>query len=543
MKKFCVLLLVCFTIFSASLVQAQDENVTVKSGNEAIQYSATTKHMWEIGINGGLNLVTGDLDWAPGFGGGIHIRRAIDNIFSIRVEGQYRNLKGFENNGSRNPDAVNSQILTDLGYGDGVGESDWYPNYSTNMISGSAELLMSLNQFRFIKPSRTLNPYVFIGVGGAIYDVKVDAKDASGNIYNFTSQPDKGNLDGTYETELELKSDDLAKNNLSPIADLGIGVAFKISPRFNIGIEQKASFLFGRGSDYLDGALYRTNGDQTVNRDIVHSTYIRLNFNIGNKERMSEPLWWINPLDFVLNDIAELKARPKLDLTDSDQDGVLDMFDQEKESPTGTPVDVRGITLDSDSDGVPNYKDKEPYSAPNYPVNAEGVAQTPKNSVSPTEVNQIIDDKLKEFRLTKGGALTDWFLPSVHFDSDKYTIRNSEVEKLRQIAIVMQNNPSIKILVTGHTDKTAGDAYNRVLSYNRAKAAIEYMVSKFNVSRERMVLTYGGEEANLIQTETANYMNRRVEFQVAKPTDTEMVRPSGPKAGSGKFEGSRDAGY
>ena len=542
MNKFFIVLLF-FLVSGCIPVFSQDQNPVAKSGNEAIKYSATTKHMWEIGVNGGLDFLSGDIDGSPGLGGGLHIRRAIDNIFSIRLEGQFRNLKGFEKNGSRNPDAVNSQILSDLGYGDGVGKSDWYPNYSTNMISGSAQLIMSLNQFRFIKPNRTLNPYLFLGAGASIYDVKVDAKDALGNIYNFSSQPSKNDLDGTYETELELVSDDLNKNNLSPMAEVGVGIAIKITPRFNIGIEQKASFLFGRGSDYLDGALYRTNGDQTVNRDILSSTFIRLNFNIGNKEKMSEPLWWINPLDFVLNDIAELKARPKLDLTDTDGDGVLDMFDQEKESPAGTPVDVRGITLDSDSDGVPNYKDKEPYSAPNYPVNVEGVAQVPKNSVSPNEVNQIIEDKLREFRLTKGGGLTDWFLPTIHFDLDKYSVKNSEVEKLRQVAIVIQNNPSIKILVTGHTDKTAGDAYNKVLSYNRAKAAIEYLVNKFNVSRERLVLTYGGEEQNLINSDSANYMNRRVEFQVAKPTDSEMPRPAGPKAGSGKFEGSRDAGY
>lgn len=543
MKKLSKLFLCfCFSII-AQFGFGQQENVTDKSGSTAIQYSATTRHMWEIGLNGGFNIATGDIKWKPGFGGGIHIRRAIDNIFSIRLDGQYKNLKGFENSGPRNPDANNSIVLSDLGYGDGPGKVNWYHNYSTTLMTGSAQLLMSLNQFRFIKPNRTINPYVFVGVGGALSRVKTDAKDANGNIYQFTGKPSEEDLDGKYETDLAIEPANLGKNTFSPIADLGVGVAFKLSPRVNIGIEQKVNLLFGKSSDFIDGAQYRSTVDQTVNKDLIHSTYIRLNFNIGNKEKMSEPLWWINPLDFVLNDIAELKARPKLDLTDTDNDGVLDMFDQEKDSPAGSPVDVRGVTLDSDSDGIPNYKDKEPYSAPNYPVNADGVAQTPKTSVSPAEVNQMIDDKLKEFRLTKGGSLTDWFLPTIHFDSDKYGIKNSEVEKLRQISVVMQNNPSIRILVTGHTDKTAGDSYNKMLSYNRAKASIDYLVNKFGVSRERLVLTYGGEDNNLINTESSNYMNRRVEFQVAKPSDTEMSKPNGPKAGSGKFEGSRDAGY
>lgn len=539
MKSSIVVIFLLSLMFANSKINAQDQNPTATAANTAIQYASTPKHMWEIGLNGGFNFISGDIDWKPSFGAGVHIRRAIDNIFSIRVDAQYKNLKGFEKNGSRNPEAVNSFILSPLGYGDAP-KSSWYPNYNTNLYTGSAQLLMSLNQFRFVKPNRSINPYVFIGVGVALFDVHADAKDAAGNIYNFTSIPKESDLDGTYETELKY---DPKSSSLSPLVDLGVGIAFKISPRFNIGIEQKLTSLFGKESDFLDGALYRSNVDQTVNKDLVLATNLRLNFNIGSKEKMSEPLWWINPLDFVLNDIAELKARPKLDLTDTDGDGVLDMFDQEKDTPKGAPVDVRGVTLDSDNDGVPNYKDKEPYSAPNYPVDAQGIAIVPKNSVSPGEVNQIIEDKLKEFQLTKGGGLTNWFLPTVNFDLDKYTIKNQEVEKLRQVAVVMQNNPSIRILVTGFTDKTAGDAYNKVLSYNRSKAAIEYLVNKFGVSRERLVLTYGGEENTLIDTSASNYMNRRVEFQVAKASDVEMSKPSGPKAGSGKFEGSRDAGY
>lgn len=536
-------IMVLCTLSASYNAFAQEQNVVEKSANTAIQYSASTRHMWEVGLNGGLNFLTGDISWKPGFGGGIHIRKAIDNMFSLRLDGQYRFMKGFESSGPRNPDADNSFILSGLGYGSGPGESTWYHNYSTTMWSGSLQLVMSINQFRFIKPVRTINPYVFAGAGLGSYKVKTDAKDANGNIYNFTTVPSESDLDGTYETELAIQQKDLGKTLINPIGEAGVGIAFRITPRFNIGIEHKMGVLLGKRGDYVDGAVFRSSVDQTNNKDLIHSTYIRLNFNIGNKEKMSEPLWWVNPLDFVLKDIAELKERPKLDLTDTDKDGVLDMFDQEKETPAGAPVDVRGMALDSDGDKIPDYKDKEPYSAPNYQVDADGRAMVPKNSVSPEEVNKLIEDKLKEFNITKGGTLTDWFLPTIHFDLDKYTIKNSEAEKLRQVAVVMRNNTSLKVMVTGHTDKTAGASYNKMLSYNRAKAAIDYLVSKYGIARDRFVLTYSGKEDTLIDTQAANYMNRRVEFRVAKPGDVEMPKPSGPNAGSGKFEGSRDAGY
>lgn len=527
-------------LLSSVNIFAQTNNPTVNSANTAAQITSTPKHMWEVGLNGGFNFVSGDVDFAPGFGFGLHVRKAIDNIFSVRVDGQYRILKGLEKEDSRNPDATHSAALNSLGYGEGM--TNWFPNYKTNMITASAQLIMSLNQFRFIKPTRTINPYAFIGVGFTTFEVKVNALDENNNPYNFTAPPSSGDLDGTYETKLEINSDDIGKSNFSPIADFGLGVAFKLSPRVNIGLEQKLTVLFGRGSDFVDGAYYRSLVDQTNKSDLILSTFVRLNFNIGNKEKMSEPLWWINPLDFILNDIAELKARPKLDLTDTDNDGIIDMLDQEKDSPAGAPVDTKGKTLDSDNDGIPNYVDKEPFSPPNYKVNSEGVAQTPKY-ISTDEANKVIEDKIKDFRITRGGGLTDWFLPMIHFDLDKYTIKNSEVEKIHQVATVLQSNPSLKVLVEGHTDGTAGPDYNRMLSYNRAKSAIEYMVNRFGIPRERLVLVYEGEDVSLIETKKANYVNRRVEFRVAKPTDTEMQKPSGPNAGSGKIEGSRDAGY
>lgn len=533
------LFLAFFSLLVLGTSYAQETNVTNQSANTAMQITATPRHMWEVGVNGGFNIVTGDVDWTTAFGAGIHVRRAIDNIFSLRFDGQYRVLEGLTKSDTRDPDATNSIYLHDLGYPE---QAHWYPNYRTTALTGSIQLIMSLNQFRFVKPKRSINPYAFIGVGLTSFTVKTDATDANNNIYHFTSPPSYSQLDGTYETELKLNSDNLDKYNLSPITEVGVGIAFKISPRFNIGIEQKVTLLLGRASDFLDGALYRSQVDQSTSRDLLLSTFVRLNFNIGDKEKMSEPLWWINPLDFMLNDIAELKARPKLDLTDTDGDGVIDMLDQEKDSPAGVPVDVRGVTLDSDGDGIPNYKDKEPFSPPNYKVNGEGVALVPKY-VSTDDANKIVEEKLKDFKLTRGGSLTDWFLPMIHFDLDKYSIKSTEVEKLRQVATVMENNPSLKILVAGYTDKTAGVDYNQVLSYNRAKAAIEYMVNKFNIPRERLILNYAGEENSLIPNSGATYINRRVEFRVAKATDAEMARPKGPNAGSGKFEGSRDAGY
>jgi OmpA-OmpF porin, OOP family len=244
----------------------------------------------------------------------------------------------------------------------------------------------------------------------------------------------------------------------------------------------------------------------------------------------------------MLDRVQKLEERPVFDLTDTDGDGVIDMIDQEKTTPAGAAVDTRGVTLDSDADGVPNYKDKEPFSPIGFKVDGQGIAQVPKapTPLNETDVNRLIDAKLAGYTPTSsttvGGSVSDWFLPMIHFDLDRYNIKTSEYAALKNVATVMKNNPGVNIVVTGYTDKTAGNSYNQALSYNRANAAIEHLVSVYGIDRSRLILNYGGEDKNLVPTNGQTIMNRRVEFAVATGSESNMNRPAG-RAGRGNSGG------
>jgi Outer membrane protein and related peptidoglycan-associated (lipo)proteins len=97
-------------------------------------------------------------------------------------------------------------------------------------------------------------------------------------------------------------------------------------------------------------------------------------------------------------------------------------------------------------------------------------------------------------------------------------------------------------VAVGHTDARGPEGYNAVLSYNRAKSAIETLVSQFGVSRDRLILNWAGETSALTPEKGSSAANRRVEFRVAKG-ETEMARPEGKEAGKGSFKGNKDAGY
>jgi len=474
---------------------------SITAQGDITQFDPDKKDKTELGINLGAAYIHGDLtgsDNGPkiGLGVGLHVRKAFDHIFSARIDANYLS----------NKNEVGSNEI------------------KTTWLGLDAMGVITLNNFKIDKGEKKSNVYIGLGAG----------------VDNFKAEPDNAGL-----TSARLVQD--VESELGVHAAIAAGIAWKVGKNMSFGIEHKVHTPFGRRADLLDGvALVGSPGDldKTPNNDILHFTNINLNFHLGKDDKAS-PLYWVSPLTYIYKDVAEVKARPKLDLTDTDGDGVIDMLDQEKDTPAGAPVDTRGFALDSDGDGLADHEDKEPYSAPGYDIDREGVAQIPPPPAGLSEDDVIRIGKAQGWDAASKGSsgIADWFLPIIHFNFDRYDIKDTEVAKLYQVATVMQKNPGIRVVAQGHTDKVASNQYNNVLSYNRAAAAIDYIVSKFGIDRSRFVLNWGGKDSTLINTSGRNMINRRVEFRVANG-ESEMARPEGPNAGKGSsFSGNRDAGY
>jgi OOP family OmpA-OmpF porin len=491
----CSLIFLFFSAFPFSQSMAQ--------GSSPYGFQATPKHGWEVGVHGGHFFSSGDVDFNPGWAAGFHLRKALDYLFSLRIEGMYG-----------------------MALGDSEGAGLLYQNkgtYSHETTYGSFMLhgVFSLNNLRWDKPLRKVNLYAFVG-GGPVYTQT--AITATDNSFTF-DDVDAGFNPGS---------------NISAGVELGAGIAFRVSEGFNIGVEHKGATLFGRRTDLIDGYNFRW-------RDILNYTNLRLNFNLRKKGELSEPLYWVNPLDVVLKEVSELKERPVVDLTDTDEDGVIDALDRDKNSPPGVPVDTRGRPLDSDDDGVPDYQDKEPYSPPNVAVDGEGMSQgntfgtNLEDMMTKEEVQSMIQEALQG-EGGRGTELIEWFLPMIHFDIDDHKVRYSDFGNLSNVANVLMRNPEVKLVVVGYTDSTASPEYNNVLSYKRAKAAIDHLVNNYAIERDRFFLQYSGEDNALVPANGSSFMNRRVEFKVADRSSSEMPPPPGVKVDD--FSGNKDSkGY
>ncbi len=467
------------------------------SAQDAAPYrSFSPADQWELGVHLGMPFVNGDISpKLPGYGGGLHVRKSLDHLFSVRAGALFG--KGFNEN---TKDTRSSDI-------------SW--------VSGNAELVLALNNLIWDKPNRKFLLNGFVGLGAV----------------NYTTNYKNVVVSGSTATEGEV-------SNTASFMNGGFGLAYRLSPKVNIGLEYTIYSVFGRPGDLLDADENISSGtSSTTYRDNMNYPHLTINFNLGGKDKVTgqpkpEPRYWVNPLDGVAKAISDLEARPIYNNTDTDGDGIIDDIDQEDNSPAGARVDTKGVTLDSDGDKVPDYKDKEPYSAPGYKVDAMGVAQVPKpNFVTEEDVNRIVDAKLANFKLPSS-SVADWFLPMVNFDANSYTVKKSEYEKLYQVAQVLKSNTGLKLVVSGNTDRTSSEKYNNVLSYNRANAVIAHLTSQHGIARERLVLDWAGEGNSIINTNGANATNRRVEFRGAKAGDADKARPEG-KAGTGSIEGNK----
>lgn len=447
--------------------------------------------MLEIGIRPSYMFVAGDVSSEAGYGAGLHFRKSLDHLFSIRVDGLYGINKGINENMTR--------------------------QFENTWISGSAMAVMTLNNFRFNGDTRSTNFYVMAGGGGNLVEVE------------------RQRLDGPWQDGRNV----MFEQDLSVHAVAGGGVTFRISPKFNIGAEFQSYIPFGKRADRLDG--YEQGGNF---RDIQNVASLSLNFNLGNSSTKSEPLYWTNAFSPVRDELNRVSGKIDAATTDSDGDGVVDAVDQEANTPAGVPVDTRGRVLDSDKDGVPDYKDLEPFFPPRAgeSVDANGVVMNRNDKpITEDRVQEMIDASISRLQSSNQAGTTtvrtergEVYLPMIYFPLGQSTVKYSDYGTLSSVARVLQGNPGMRMVIRGYTDRTGNAANNEVLSYRRANAVVDHLVNQHGISRSSLVLQYRGEE-NAIVPLDKSYINRRVEFLTAEAGDTDEEAPAGANSGRGGF--------
>jgi outer membrane protein OmpA-like peptidoglycan-associated protein len=511
---------VTYDVMDSSVVRSKDMDQYTKFKQGIENYPAKPRNQWELGIKTGLFNIFGDVPsqtfTAPNVG--LHVRKAFGYLFSARLEYVHGTGKGMQWQSSTGYRRKGGNPWNDLGYTGPV-----FYNYKTEVNDLSLEGIFSLNNIRFHKAKTGVNFYALAGVGGAIYDAKVNALNGSTRYtYNITTPQTwknrkdikdqlKNLMDDSYETAAENHGDRRPKlfgQTFKPVAHFGAGVAFKLSNKVNLALEDRLTVT---NDDLLDGQRWAEQGQPDAvlsqNFDTYNFASVGLNINLGSKA--VEPLWWINPLDYAYQEIRKPKYMilPKPVLPDADGDGITDQFDQEQ-TPQGCPVDSHGVSLDTDGDGVPDCRDKEKVT-PTYcqPVDADGVGKCPcpDSSCFPKGIG--------------GGECAQLLgaLPSVTFTSNTSTTLTSDAKALlASIAARLRQNAECKIVVTSYCSSTKAQQQR---AWDRVNVIIRYMVESEGISGDRFFWQIGqeGGDCNTVDFRAATDQDAGLPTTVPNP--------------------------
>lgn len=106
-------------------------------------------------------------------------------------------------------------------------------------------------------------------------------------------------------------------------------------------------------------------------------------------------------------------------------------------------------------------------------------------------------------------------LNNVEFDFGKATLRPESYAVLDDLVEYLKRKPKVRIEIGGHTDNVGTDAKNKILSMERAKSIVAYLIAK-GIEESRVEANgYGAEEPiEENDTEEGRQKNRRTEVKI-----------------------------
>jgi outer membrane protein OmpA-like peptidoglycan-associated protein/tetratricopeptide (TPR) repeat protein len=114
--------------------------------------------------------------------------------------------------------------------------------------------------------------------------------------------------------------------------------------------------------------------------------------------------------------------------------------------------------------------------------------------------------------LQKGTSIV---LKNIQFETGKYELLPESFIELDKLVMVLNENPKIKVQILGYTDSIGKESDNQLLSSQRAKVVVEYLVNK-QIPVERLSSKGMGSKHPLSsnQTEQGRALNRRTEMLI-----------------------------
>lgn len=197
---------------------------------------------------------------------------------------------------------------------------------------------------------------------------------------------------------------------------------------------------------------------------------------------------------------------------DNDKDGIYDTQDECPNDPEDRDgfEDTDGCPdPDNDKDGICDPWVAEQGKQSQYEKICKGSDQCPNQ---PETINGFKDEdgcpdekpqEIKQKLILRG----------VNFKTASAELLEESYYVLENVYNSLEAYPNVKVEISGHTDDQGGAQYNLVLSYQRAKTVMDYLIMR-GISPDRLVAKGFGKDKPMASNGTAEgrALNRRVEI-------------------------------
>jgi outer membrane protein OmpA-like peptidoglycan-associated protein len=139
---------------------------------------------------------------------------------------------------------------------------------------------------------------------------------------------------------------------------------------------------------------------------------------------------------------------------------------------------------------------------------SENFSLSDKRSSEPFQI------KVKLMPLKAGNKV---ILKNIFFETGSFALQDKSASELEKLLSLLKNNPQLKVEIGGHTDNVGDKQKNLVLSENRAKSVLDYLV-KAGIESSRLSFKGYGDTQPLADnnSEKGRAENRRTEFKVVQ---------------------------
>ncbi|MEO5892134.1 MAG: outer membrane beta-barrel protein [Ferruginibacter sp.] len=333
--------------------------------------------------------------------------------------------------------------------------------------SGALSAQLTFGNVNWLREKNTIVPYVSVG-GGIVGYTPTISKTAGGDPTTpYDNVPNKSEI----------------------FVPVGLGLRIDLSTLINLDLGYRMNFVDG---DNFDGASYWTanNNRSEIHKDKFSYGFIGLEFSLGKKAK--QKLLFDNPAARVNNSLQSQIDTVKTTIdalkTDTDGDGVSDVFDKEPNTPAGSPVDSHGVTKDTDGDGVPDFKDKQLITPTEcQPVDADGVGKCPDPACC-----AALLDSIKNMTIASACPVD---YPSL---SMKGASLSKDVKAmLATVASKLKASPTCTITITAYPGASKAQ---QSLADKKLAAVQTYLVETLGISADRVVTdkSIGGGDEKVI---------------------------------------------